>query len=318
VIGGDGGGSAFGMKLVRYDAMCCAIAEAHAIDEVKDIRDKAEALAVYARQAKDTAAERQCREIRLRAERRAGLLLKQRSRPTRWNEGCEGRPSSLADFGITKNQSANWQRLAEVPEATFEEALVTLPSPNLDAILARANHLSQGTGDFEWVTPAEYIEPVRMVLGEIDVDPASNPTAQRQIRAKQFFTQEENGLARSWFGRVWLNPPYAWPVIEDFVEKLGEQLAAGHTTEAIMLTNNSSDTAWFQNARQRAVSDEGTNKLHRPRGATWKSAARSSFLLLRRSTRAFCSRLPPARPDCVPGTGRNSECLKSWPAKPPI
>ena len=27
-------------ELVRYDAMCRAIAEAHAIDEVKDIRDK--------------------------------------------------------------------------------------------------------------------------------------------------------------------------------------------------------------------------------------------------------------------------------------
>ena len=34
--------------LVRYDAMCAAIAEAHAIDEVKDLRDKAAALQAYA------------------------------------------------------------------------------------------------------------------------------------------------------------------------------------------------------------------------------------------------------------------------------
>jgi long-subunit acyl-CoA synthetase (AMP-forming) len=58
---------------MRYEAMCRAIAEAHRVEEVKDIRDKP--LAVYAHQANYGEAERQCREIRLRAERRAGQLL---------------------------------------------------------------------------------------------------------------------------------------------------------------------------------------------------------------------------------------------------
>ena len=58
---------------MRYEAMCRAIAEAHRVEEVKDIRDKA--LAVYARQANDGEAERQCREISLRAEHRAGQPL---------------------------------------------------------------------------------------------------------------------------------------------------------------------------------------------------------------------------------------------------
>jgi hypothetical protein len=60
--------------LVRYDAMCKAIAAAYAVDEVKDIRDQAIALEVYARQAHNIEAERQACEIRLRAERQAGKL----------------------------------------------------------------------------------------------------------------------------------------------------------------------------------------------------------------------------------------------------
>jgi hypothetical protein len=57
--------------------MCRAIGAAYEVDEVKDIRDKAIALETYARQAKNVEAERQACEIRLRAERKVGQLLKQ-------------------------------------------------------------------------------------------------------------------------------------------------------------------------------------------------------------------------------------------------
>lgn len=122
-------------KLVRYDAMCAAIAAAYEVDEVKDIRDKARALEVYSRQARNTEAERQACEIRLRAERRCGKLLREREM-----HGGDRRSRSdhatLKPLGVSKQQSSDWQQLAEVPEEDFEEHLAAADKPTTSGILA--------------------------------------------------------------------------------------------------------------------------------------------------------------------------------------
>jgi len=62
------------MKLVKYDAACRAIAAAKRVDEAKTIKDKAEALRAYARQAKNPQLEADAWEIRKRAEDKLGEL----------------------------------------------------------------------------------------------------------------------------------------------------------------------------------------------------------------------------------------------------
>jgi hypothetical protein len=134
-------------ELVRYDAMCRAIAEAHAVDEVKDIRDKALALETYARLACDTDNEQRAHEIRIRAERRCGELLKEmdKAKGAQGNPGGQGAKfvrstgataqKTLADLGISKDQSSRWQRLADIPERSFEDAIGAGASTS--AIIAR-------------------------------------------------------------------------------------------------------------------------------------------------------------------------------------
>lgn len=109
-----------------------------------------------------------------------------------------------------------------------------------------------GTGNNEWYTPGEYIELARSVMGKIDLDPASSAVAQEVVRAERWFSEEQNGLVQKWGGRVWLNPPYAQPAIEHFITKLCTELPS--LEEAIVLTHNYTDTAWFHSAANNAKS----------------------------------------------------------------
>jgi hypothetical protein len=92
----------------------------------------------------DLEAQRRACEIRLRAERKAGELLKamEKAKSRGSNQHQERShdataPRTLADPGISKNQSSRWQQLAEIPKDQFEAALAGSDKPSTYGIIAQ-------------------------------------------------------------------------------------------------------------------------------------------------------------------------------------
>jgi DNA N-6-adenine-methyltransferase (Dam) len=144
----------------------------------------------------------------------------------------------------------------------------------------------------EWYTPAKYIEAAREVMGTIDLDPASCAMANETVRASRYYSREENGLERPWYGNVWLNPPYAQDNsqpngkksgIRKWVENLIEQFNDGDINQAIALLTTQTNTTWFEllwgypicftRKNIRFYTPFGRNASRNPDKATWKTDA---------------------------------------------
>jgi ParB family chromosome partitioning protein len=243
--------------LARAERMLAQLARA---DDAAKLADMAEAARVYARKAElGTAAVNHATIIKARAlKRMAELVDEGQARGEIATAGGDRQsivasqdnaPATLTDLGISRQRLHEARKLEPLDVATMEEIVAEAAQDDREVSLAefkRAAHVSHNSGNSEWYTPLEYIAAARLVMGGIDLDPASCEAANEVVEAARFFSLEQDGLAQEWAGRMWMNPPYGQPFVGQFCSKLAAEFLGGAVTQACVLVNNATETAWFQ------------------------------------------------------------------------
>jgi hypothetical protein len=67
---------------------------------------------------------------------------------------------------------------------------------------------------YEWISNRDLVDSAHLLMGGIDLDPASSAMANKYVNAKNFYTISDDGLNdQDWHGNVYLFPPnrsYFW------------------------------------------------------------------------------------------------------------
>lgn len=112
--------------------------------------------------------------------------------------------------------------------------------------MSQSRQILHSSQTVEWFTPSEFVEAARRVMKKIDLDPASCKAANENIKASKFYSKKDDGLKKTWKGKVFLNPPYGRTGQSDWSQKLLKEFKAGSVTEAVLLVNSATGNKWFQ------------------------------------------------------------------------
>lgn len=126
-------------------------------------------------------------------------------------------------------------------------------------------------GSDEWLTPPSIID----ALGRFDLDPCSPGDRRPWDTATLHYSAEDNGLAKVWHGRVWMNPPYASAGV--WMQRLAEH---GHGTA--LLFARTETRMWFEHIWPKATGllfMRGRIKFRYVNGKEAGSAAAPSVLI---------------------------------------
>ena len=90
----------------------------------------------------------------------------------------------------------------------------------------------------DWATPQGLFDRLNAAFG-FELDVCATPD---NAKCPRFYTREDDGLAQTWTGRCWMNPPYGRE-IGQWVRKALESSRGGALV--VCLVPARTDTAWW-------------------------------------------------------------------------
>lgn len=175
--------------------------------------------------------------VRLLAEKRYGELLGPAE------HGGDRKSESTRSLQVERDYDAEHRarQVAAVPEPVFAEYIQEAEQPTRAGLLREAGkmavHYSSATD--EWATPQDFFDTVNAEF-VFDLDVCALDSS---AKCSRYFTPESDGLAQTWDGTVWMNPPYGDAIVH-WVRKAWESAQAGATV--VCLVPARTDTGWFQ------------------------------------------------------------------------
>ena len=205
----------------RYARVCqpSLRLESHWLDDADTLNNmlaKADAMAAYTRHLHDSAEINNAIQFgRLAIEAGLGRVMVSQQgkgggrgkKGTTETSGREGPKFSAKTLKVCRKIHKNAEKLPEY-ESDINAHNESLSDDSADAMQASTadflRYVGSGgilatkyTGEMEWYTPEEYIERCREAMSKIDCDPASSKRAQKTVKAKTYYTAEDNSLARA-------------------------------------------------------------------------------------------------------------------------
>lgn len=253
-------------QLTKISQAELALNNANDIGEIINIRNYGKAMEVVfkAKEQKENA--REAKVLQLKAQIKAGQWLDENIAHSGGFEAQYQDGTELPE-GITRNESSRWQKQYRAGEDKLEEYLdkcIEYDEKENEWVETKevseagfmrfitGAHVSNNSGENEWYTPEKYIDAARYVMESIDVDPASSDIANETVKATKYYTIEDDGLKQKWEGNVWMNPPYAQPLVTEFTEAFTNKWIDGEIHQGCVLVNNATETSWYQNMMKEA------------------------------------------------------------------